>query len=298
MKYTLLYPADFFDIKKVDPDYEDEYREAVTFPEFRILFYNYDEFTAGNKLKIYPAVTDGGLCIYRGWMLQTERYRELYQALQAQGLTLINSPEEYENCHEFPNSYPLIKEYTPKMLSFRAGESIDWETVRSRLDRFMIKDYVKSVKGSDFPAFFDCSYSSCEMDEYIDRFIEMRGDLFVKGIVLKEYVDLKQSAGITNEYRLFILNGKRLSLSRNSNQQTGDPVPEQMISSLPVLKSRFYTVDFAECSNGDWIVIETGDGQVSGLSPGQDVRDYYEGLLNLLHIGGENIRFTEEGEME
>ena len=29
MKITILYPADYFDIKKVDTDYRQEYEEAV-----------------------------------------------------------------------------------------------------------------------------------------------------------------------------------------------------------------------------------------------------------------------------
>ena len=29
MKITILYPADYFDIKKVDADYRQEYEEAV-----------------------------------------------------------------------------------------------------------------------------------------------------------------------------------------------------------------------------------------------------------------------------
>ena len=282
MRYTILYPADFFNIKAVDPDYEYEYREAIKFPEFQILFYDYDTFTAGGKLNLYPTHPEGGLCIYRGWMLQSDKYQELYASLQEQGLTLINTPAEYESCHEFPNSYPLIKGYTPKTKFFKADEKINWDDIKSAFRRFMIKDYVKSVKGMDFPAFFDDSYSSDEMDRFVARFIEMRGNLFVKGIVLKEYVVLKQNAGVTNEYRAFFLDGKRLSLSKNSNQQTGNTVPEQLVNNLPRLKSRFYTVDFAELENGEWIVIETGDGQVSGLSPGQYVFKYYEELLELL----------------
>jgi len=293
MKYTILYPADFFNIKKADPDYEYEYLEAVKFPEFRTLFYNYDAFITGSKLTLYPPVTEGGLCIYRGWMLQTDTYQELYDSLQKQGLTLINSPIEYESCHEFPNSYPLIKEYTPRMISFHAGQPIDWNAVKAQLGRFMIKDYVKSVKGSDFPVYFDASYSSEEMDGYIARFIEMRGNLFVKGIVLKEFVDLKQYSGTTNEYRAFILNGKQLSLSENSNQPAGTPVPKDLAGCLPQLKSKFYTVDLAELTSGEWTVIETGDGQVSGLSPGQDVQGYYKVLLGLLRDMSESMEGGE-----
>ena len=44
------------------------------------------------------------------------------------------------------------------------------------------------------------------------------------------------------------------------------------------LDSVFYTVDFAELSDGSWKVIETGDGGVSGLSDGQDAGAFYRSL--------------------
>ena len=93
----------------------------------------------------------------------------------------------------------------------------------------MMKDYVKSVKGTDFPACFDSSYDDRQLDEYARRFQAMRGDLYVRGIVLKEYVELKRRDSMTNEYE-----------------------------------------------NGSWTVIETGDGQVSGLSPNQYVFKFYD----------------------
>jgi len=46
MKITILYPADYFDIRKVDADYRQEYEEAVKFPEFQAVLYNYDNFVA------------------------------------------------------------------------------------------------------------------------------------------------------------------------------------------------------------------------------------------------------------
>ena len=105
----------------------------------------------------------------------------------------------------------------------------------------------------------------------------MRGDLYVRGIVLKEYVELKRRDSMTNEYRAFYLNGELLTLSPNSNQKEGGPVvPIELVNAIPVLDSHFYTVDFAELENGSWTVIETGDGQVSGLSPNQYVFKFYD----------------------
>lgn len=287
MNLTILYPADFFDLTKVDADYEYEYREAVKFPEFRVAFYNYDELTEGKPLRLYPPVPDRGRCIYRGWMLQPETYSALYQALQARGLTLINSPEEYEHSHEFPNSYPLLKAFTPKIRTFSKGEVIDWDKIKCEFSRFMMKDYVKSVKGSNFPVYFDGSYSNQDLDRRTEEFIRMRDKLFVKGIVIKEYVDLRKTDQVTNEYRAFYLNGSLLTLSKNSNQKSAAAVPDAFVQQIPRLNSNFYTVDFAELADGRWIVIETGDGQVSGLSPGQYVFKFYDELLNGLKSSGQ-----------
>lgn len=282
MNYTILYPADFFELTKVDADYEYEYQEAIKFPEFQIAFYNYDELTEGKPLRLYPPAPQEGLCIYRGWMLQPETYKSLYRTLRDRGLTLINSSEEYENCHEFPNAYPMLEAQTPKIRIFKKGEAIDWDEVKCEFDRFMMKDYVKSVKGSDFPVYFDSSYSNQDLDRITDRFIQLRDKLFVKGIVLKEYVDLKKADHVTNEYRAFYLYGTLLTLSKNSNQKSMAAVPDALVRQIPTLNSNFYTVDFAELEDGRWIVIETGDGQVSGLSPGQYVFKFYEELLNRL----------------
>ena len=276
---TILYPADFFDLKKVDGDYEAEYWEALKFPELRILFYNYDEFAAGGALRFYPAAFQGGLCIYRGWMLQPQAYEALYRALEERGLRLVNTPSEYENCHEFPNSYPLLKAFTPQIMVYNMDQAIDWQAVREQLGKFMMKDYVKSVEGADFPAFFDQTYPDEEMDRYRAEFVRLRDRLFVKGIVLKAYVDLKKTDGATNEYRAFYLYGKRITLSKNSNQKRDAPVPEAFLRQMPSLPSNFYTIDFAELADGNWIVVETGDGQVSGLSPGQYAFKFYEELL-------------------
>ncbi len=279
MKVTILYPGDYFDCRKVDTDYRYEYEEAVRFPEFQILFYNYDEFVAGQPLRIVPRQPEAGICVYRGWMLHPHKYGELYSGLLKLGLRLVNSPQEYENCHEFPNSYGLLEGYTPGLKYFARDQKIPWYEVRAAFPRFMMKDFVKSVKGTDFPVYFDGGYADAEMDRYVERFVEMRGTLFEKGIVLKEYVDLKRADGNTNEYRVFFLYHRILSISPNSGQAGGDRLPEALAEAIPALDSNFYTVDFAQLADGGWTVIETGDGQVSGLSPDQFVFKYYEGLL-------------------
>ena len=280
MKVTIIYPSDYFNKKSIDEDYKYEYDEAIKFSEFEIIFYSYDDFINEDRLNLYPKNFSKSLCIYRGWMLSAEKYKKFYYELKKLGLTLINSPEQYKNCHEFPNSYPLLKELTPKIYCYKYGEKIEWDKIKE-FDKFMIKDYVKSLKGTDFPAYFDKTYSNLELDKYVSKFIKIRGDLFTKGIVIKNFVNLSKEDNITNEYRAFYINGRLLTIYKNSNQKGNrNRVPKEFLLSVPQLNSNFYTIDFAELKNGDWTIIETGDGQVSGLSPNQNIFEFYEKLKN------------------
>ncbi|MCL2377626.1 MAG: ATP-grasp domain-containing protein [Defluviitaleaceae bacterium] len=279
----ILFPSDYFDTKQPDSDYRTEYEAVCRIPEFKIILYNHDSFTQGEPLKIYPSNYYTGDCIYRGWMLNPIQYEALYIFLKNKGTTLINTPEQYNYCHLFPNVYPQIKEYTPRILCYGHEQPINWDYVNNTLKRFMVKDYVKSVKGCDFPAFFETPVKSKDMDIHIASFVEHRGSLFTGGIVLKEYVDLKKYGNATNEYRAFYLQNELLSLSRNSNQADSCPPPPQtLIDSVKTLQSQYYTVDFAELADGTWIVLETGDGQVSGLSPGQWEFKYYDDMRSIV----------------
>ena len=172
-----------------------------------------------------------------------------------------------------------LGQHTPQNLYFENPVDIDWDLVNGTFRKFLIKDYVKSVKGSKFPDFFETPVKPEELNAQIAEFIELRGGLFTGGIVLKEYVDLKKYGSATNEYRAFYLCGQLLSLCHNSNQPDSCGfVPLDFVNKFTKLLSNYYTVDFAELADGSWIVIETGDGQVSGLSPNQHVFQYFDDM--------------------
>ena len=143
----------------------------------------------------------------------------------------------------------------------------------------MVKDSVKSVKGTEFPVFFDNTVTQAEFDKWMEVFYKYRGDLITGGICIKEYLDLKRYDGITNEFRVFYANGQVISVSRNSNQPIYTDVPPAgLVMKYRNLNSPYYTIDYAELSDGTWRIIEAGDGGVSGLSPGQDPVIYYRSL--------------------
>ncbi|MCL1917205.1 MAG: ATP-grasp domain-containing protein [Peptococcaceae bacterium] len=217
-------------------------------------------------------------------MFKPDEYKLFHAGIQTLGADLINTPAEYDRLHLFPHVYPFIKDDTPQSISFSDPSDISAEVVNKTFEKFIIKDYVKSVKGHDFPASFTTPLTQKELDDFISRFIELRQPLFTGGIVLKDFIELKRyGEKATNEYRAFYLNNHVLTVSRNSNQPEDSPVvPRDLVERCAHLPSRYYTVDFGEMEDGSFIILETGDGQVSGLSPHQNVSKYYNEMIGIL----------------
>ncbi len=164
-------------------------------------------------------------------------------------------------------------------------EQIDVEVLKKRFPRFMIKDFVKSVKGTEFPRFFDASVSQEEFDKWMAVFYKYRGDLLTGGICVKEFLDLKFYNNRPNEYRVFYANGEIVTISRNSGQHGYTPEPpKELIEKYRNLPGCYYTVDYAELADGSWKVMEAGDGSVSGLSENQNAEHYFRALYHVCNI--------------
>lgn len=284
MKKVIIYPSEYGKSRKVDSEYE--FEKAIT-DKFGVdtALINYDEFTCmGEKVKltfltdVTEELVEG---IYRGWMLKPEQYETLYRECEKQGIKLINNPEEYKNAHWFNRAYEKISEYTPKIAVFSDKDTIDWNEVRQYFSsKFMIKDYVKSVKEWDYPEYLDFTYTDKELDTLVEKFKELRGDLYTGGIILKEYVSLKKTNGKTHEFRGFYYKGSLITLYHNSENYEDSLTPiKEFAESMPKLDSNFYTMDFAITEDNRIIIIECGDGQVSGLPTIEEAEALHEQLF-------------------
>lgn len=167
------------------------------------------------------------------------------------------------------------------MLTFPLGIKVDIEKIRSQMSEFMIKDYVKSAKGPELPSRISSAISQQQLDEYLEIFYRYRGDLLTGGICIKEYVELKTLNGRQNEYRVFYANVNIVSITESvANDEFTTQPPSKLVEKYQHLPSPFYTVDYTELADGPWIVIEAGDGQVSGLSDHQDRAAFMSSLCN------------------
>mgnify|MGYP004449954615 FL=1 len=278
-KPILLFPSSYFDKTKVDEDLEKEFQAAVETDLFEVMLFGYEDWFENRKLSLKHVPSAGNQVLYRGWMMKPDVYEQFFVALKQKGFNLITKPSNYEKLHCFPNVYPEIEEWTPRMLVYPIGTSIDIDEVKKQFPRFLVKDYVKSVKGSSFPKYFDQSIDQETFDRLMIDFYDFRGDLFTGGICFKEFIEWKQYNSKNNEYRVFIANGKIMTISENSGQSKLCPKPPmEFLENFTNLGSPFYTVDVAELPDGSWVVIETGDGGVSGLSDNQNYFEFHRKL--------------------
>ena len=277
-KITVLFPSNYFNKQEPDDDFRSEYDAVINSGLFNIILYSDYEWDSERKLVLECRSDISPICVYRGWMMKPGVYSEFYSGLDDKGLRLLTSPEQYSRFHIFPEIYPSFGNDTAKMLIYPDGK-IDLDEVRKTFTRFMVKDYVKSVKGTEFPKYFENTVSDEEFEEQMKIFQKYRSGLYTGGICIKEYYDLRKYGERTNEYRVFYINGEIGTVSRNSLQ--GDYTPEppgDMIRKYTDLGSPLYTIDYAELSDGTWKILEAGDGQVSGLSPGQDNNAFFRAL--------------------
>ena len=281
MVNTILFPSSFFSIHKVDEDLQEEYDAVLRIGLFDVILFGYEKWFRQKELALSKEPTGEVQAVYRGWMMKPDVYEQFYTQLGERGIWLATKPKEYENMHVFPNVYPLVVEDTARMKVFPLHEEIDIEKVKKEFSRFMVKDYVKSVKGTAFPKYFDHTIDQHSFNQWMETFYQYRGDLLTGGICIKEFLDLKRYRDRTNEFRVFYINHEAATITRNSGQMqvTVEP-PKELIEKYQNLPSVFYTVDYAELEDGTWRVIEAGDGEVSGLSDGQDYEAFFRALYH------------------
>lgn len=277
----ILFPSGFFSIKKVDEDLQGEYDAVKMTGLYDTIFFGYDKWVSEGILILNETPSVKRKAIMRGWMLKPEQYEKLYYALSEQNIELMTSPADYRQMHIFPNVYNLFGKDTAAMEIYPLHEQINIDALKKQFPRFMIKDFVKSVKGTEFPKYFDASVSKSEFDEWMKVFYKYRGDLLTGGICVKEFLDLKFYDNRPNEYRVFYANGEIVTISRNSGQHGYTPEPlKELIEKYRNLPSCYYTVDYAELADGSWKVMEAGDGSVSGLSENQNAEHYFRALFH------------------
>jgi len=85
----------------------------------------------------------------------------------------------------------------------------------------------------------------------VRRFLELQGPDLNEGLVLREYVELEPLVA--------------LDYWPDCGYGDSRPSLDEFTEIAKTIPSRFFTMDVALRTTGEWIIVELGGGQVSGL---------------------------------
>ncbi len=281
--------------RRVDEDYEEEYQAAGL--KHSCVLFSYEDMQDG-KLSLFGEDISG-LTVYRGWMMKPEMYKAFYEALEQRGIMLINTPEEYNRYHLLPGWYSDFQNDTIESIWANTSNLEDAINLsKGKEGAYIVKDFVKSRKHE----WYDACYINniCDKDsvsKVIGNFIRRQDDSLVGGIVLRRFERLKQIGfhensrmPLSEEYRVFIYAGRILAIDDYWTDKHNVKLSEDEYTWIKTIaervKSNFVTVDLARKEDGSLVIMEFGDGQVSGLQQleadsfyrtfdGQDIHNPY-----------------------
>jgi hypothetical protein len=237
----------------------------------------------------------GEMAIYRGWMLKPDEYARLYTALLQRNVQLINTPVQYKYAHYLPDNYETIRDFTPRTTFQKLEGDFDFNDFRQALKVFgdhpvIVKDYVKSQKHYWAEACFIPRASEDEaVETVVRRFLDIQGPDINEGLVFREFIELEELGAhtqsgmpLTKEFRLFVREGKIMDAFYywdEGDYQGLQPEINSFEELIPEIKSNFFTMDIAKRKDGDWMIVELGDGQVAGLPENADKEKFYQNLM-------------------
>jgi hypothetical protein len=284
---VVLFPDFPLRHREVDPDFAEE-RDAAMRAGFPVALYAHEAAVAANVAQMCSGCppAEGVPAVLRGWMLREEEYARLHAALLEKGYRLLNAPAAYAEAHYLPRAYRHLEGLTPETVwTDRCDIGEAWRLYQGLRDGDVIlKDHVKSAKHRWLEACFIPAGSDRDhFGRVLENFVADRGNLFERGFVLRRYVPLMtrgcdmRGYPVATETRLFFLDGRELL----PVVPEFAPPPERMaafVERASRFASRFMTMDLAQMAAGEWIVIEVGDGGVSGLPVSLGADDFYAAI--------------------
>lgn len=218
-------------------------------------------------------------------------YHELEEDVKKLGGQLINSHLQHQMVSDISNWYPYLSDLTPKTW-FRL------EDVKDRQNGYFCKGMVNSRK-----QLFNTHARAKDRKELLEVYFRLMEDSLIQhqGVCIREFVNLKRygmnditGCPISKEFRVLIYKNQVVARGyywSNYSEELGNPDPVEMDESglvSMVIKrfgdqANFWCLDVGQKENGEWIVIELGDGQMCGLSAIQS-DEFYKRLSEVSSV--------------
>jgi hypothetical protein len=216
-----------------------------------------------------PGSAAGQVAVYRGWMLSSTRYAAFAEALTERNVQLRTAPEQFRRAHELPGWYPALADVTPRSVWTTGDDRDDFDRARLELGSgpAVLRDYTKSMKHHWHEAAFIPDLADAAAAWSVaSRFRQLRDDDFTGGFVLRRFEPLTAP-----EVRTWWVDGVCRLVGPHPDTPQGHPPTDVELSVVAPLvaglRLPFVTVDLARRTDGDWRVVEVGDGQVSDRPP-------------------------------
>jgi hypothetical protein len=252
--------------------------EAARLAGCRLYFIppDFSEISAENALDLVPEQAEAQPAVWLGYIPSPDRYRELYDAAARKNIFLLNSLEEHRRTQEFDLAYPHLDGLTPRSRIVTSVDECPSAVAELGLPLF-VKGAVQSRKGRGWKACV--AESGDELAALVQSLLGSENRSRGR-VVVRELVRLRHSRDINGfpqgrEYRVILYRQEILGLGyywegpdplRELSPAERDSVEALAREAARRLAVPYVTVDIGQTEAGDWIVIETGDPQFSGLS--------------------------------
>jgi hypothetical protein len=268
----LIFPSDPMNARRPDQQFAREYVAAQEL-DIPVALIDHDEVERGRPTTSIKQTWSEPI-VYRGWMCRSEHYAALTRAAPT-AAQFVTSASAYQRAHELPGWYDTFAQFTPK--THWVERTTELPLNAEALERaalyfdgpLVIKDFVKSAKHYwDEACFVPNPHDFAQLRSVCERLIELRGDQFVGGIVLRAFEDF-----VGPEIRSWWINGELILMTPHPD------LPEDIAVNIDLrafdlasfsksvhdLHCPFVTLDVVEDADGELRVVEVGDGQVSAL---------------------------------
>jgi hypothetical protein len=253
--------------------------EAARLTDCRIYYIPQQEVceSAEDALAYVPVQEEETPGAWLGYIPTPEWYAAIYAEALRKRIRLLNSPEEHLDAQEFDRAYAHLQELTPRSVIITDPTECAQVVAQLGLPVF-VKGAIQSRKASGWKA---CVAETLEeLERLCVRLLDLetrsRGKVVVRQLVkLRHHRVSAQGFPFGREYRVFLYRQEILGFGYY--WEGDDPLKPLLPDEQTVVLARakeaarrvgspFLAVDIGQTESMDWIVIETGDAQFSGVS--------------------------------
>jgi hypothetical protein len=232
---------------------------------------------AENAVFHVPVQTNEAICFWIGYIPTFERYQQIFEALLVKNIRLVNTPDEHLLVQEFDKFYPKIAQLTAESKVISELNEVE-KTANEIGFPIFLKGTIQSVKSDGWKA---CVAENVEDAVQIAKRLfnlnaRTRGKVIVRELAKLRYTrKSSQDFPLGREYRVFVYFNKVIGLGyywegddelKNLTDSESEQVKNLAVKTSKLLDVPYVSVDIGQLESGDWIVIEVGDPQFSGIS--------------------------------